>query len=57
VPGAGWDVGGSSQEDDVSVNSVLRSELRLECLESLGVLENHLEASNARKVDGQCWGV
>ena len=56
VPGAGWDVGGSSQEDDVSVNSVLRSELRLECLESLGVLENHLEASNARKVDGQCWG-
>ena len=58
VPGAGCDGGGSTQVDDavVMVNSVQHSELRLECLESLEVLENHLEASNAQKVDGQCWG-
>ena len=44
-----------AQGDDLVTKPVLSSEPRLECLESLEVLESHLEASNCVKVDGQCW--
>jgi len=60
VPGAGCvdsgSSGGSSSQGDDLVTSVLRSEPHLECLDSLEVLESQLEARNAGKVDGQCWG-
>ena len=61
VPGAGCVDSGSSggsstQGDDDLVTSVLRSKPHLECLDSLEELESQLEARNAGKVDGQCWG-
>ena len=54
-------VGGGSGDDGGSGGGsggnqpVLSSEPRVECLESIEVLESHLVASNCVKVEGQCW--
>ena len=52
--GGGGDDGGSGGGSGGN-QPVLSSEPRVECLESIEVLESHLVASNCVKVEGQCW--